>query len=261
MQALSPAFEALGKFFFFSFPLILAIFMLTSREDIRNRLVSFMSQGSLTITTKALDDAGQRISRYMITQLIVNGCFGAAIGFGLYLIGIPYFLLSGLFAGILRYNPYAGILIAAVAALAVSFVTSSSWTGVLFVLILFGVLEGLTANVIEPWLYGQGTGVSAVALLICAAFWAWLWGPVGLILTTPLTVCLVVAGKYVPSLAFFDKLLGDRPALKPYAVYLQRLLARDPLEAASVVREYRGQNAPERVYDGLFVPALILARQ
>jgi predicted PurR-regulated permease PerM len=258
LRALSPALEWLARFVL---ALMLAIFMLIRREDVRNRIVSFAAKGSLTTTTKALNDAGQRISRYMVMQLIINGGFGVVIGLGLFLIGVPYALVWGLCAAVLRYIPYVGAWIAAIPPLAINFVSSSRWTDMLLVFGLFLVLELILGNVIEPLLYGQGTGVSEVALLVCAAFWAWLWGPVGLMLATPLTVCVVVAGKYVPSLAFFDKLLGDRPTLKPHTVYLQRLLAKDLLEAAAVVRDYRKQNSAESVYDALFVPALILARQ
>ena len=256
--ALLPAFAALGKVLL---SLILAIFMLMRREDLRNRLVSFMSRGSLTTTTRALDDAGRRISRYMTMQLAINGSFGLLVGIGLFAIGVRYALLWGLFAGILRYIPYVGAWLGSIAPLAVTFVTSTTWTSMLLVLALFAALEIVTGNVIEPMLYGQGTGVSEVALLISAVFWAWLWGPVGLMLSTPLTVCVVVAGKYVPSLAFLDKLLGDSPGLKPFAVYLQRLLARDVKEASGVVREFCRHHSPDAVYDELFIPALALARR
>lgn len=258
LRSLGPAIEWLANAFLV---LILTIFMLIRREDLRNRLVSFASKGSLSMATKALNEAGQRISRYMVMQLIINGTFGFAVGVGLFFIGIPYAPLWGLCAIVLRYIPYVGAWLAAAAPLAVSFVTFPGWTAMLLVFGLFLVLELITGNVMEPWLYGQGTGVSEVALLICATFWAWIWGPVGLILATPLTVCLVVSGKYVTPLAFLDRLLGDRPVLKPHIAYLQRLLARDAAEAAAVVREYRSQNAPETVFDNLFVPALFLARQ
>jgi predicted PurR-regulated permease PerM len=258
LRALNPILEPMAKGLL---ALILTIFMLIRREDLRNRMISFAMEGSLTTTTKALDEAGRKISRYMILQLITNGIFGLLIGVGLYFIGIPYALLWGLCAAILRYVPYIGAWMAAAPPLAISFVTVPGWTAMVIVFILFLFLELITGNVLEPRLYGKGIGVSEVALLVCAAFWAWVWGPVGLILATPLTVCLVVAGKYVPPLAFFNRLLGDSPALKPYVVYLQRLLARDEIEAAAIVQTYLAQNAPESVYDNLFLPALALARQ
>lgn len=256
LRAVAPAFEVLGKF---SLAFILAIFMLMKREDLRNRLVSFLGRQNITTTTKAMDDAGRRISRYMMMQLMINGVFGLAITLGLFLVGVPYALLWGFCAAILRYIPYIGAWIAAFAPLTVSFITSTTWMGMVAVLALFFVLELVTGNMIEPRLYGHGTGVSEVAVLISAAFWAWLWGPVGLMLSTPLTVCIVVAGKYVPALSFFDKLLGDRPALRSSTVFLQRLLAKDLHEAAIVIQDYCGRHAPERSYDHLFVPALALA--
>ncbi len=258
LRSLAPALEPMATGFL---ALILTIFMLIKREDLRNRLVSFASKGSLTTTTKALDEAGGRISRYMTMQLIINGSFGLAVGLGLFFIGVPYAALWGLCAAVLRYIPYVGAWMAAAAPLAISFVTLTGWWPMLAVLGLFLVLELVTGNVLEPMLYGQGTGVSEVALLVCATFWAWIWGPVGLILATPLTVCLVVTGKYVPPLSFFDRLLGDRPALEPFIAYLQRLLARDAVEAAAVARSYCDRAPVETVYDAVFVPALRLARQ
>jgi predicted PurR-regulated permease PerM len=256
--ALSPALEALATG---GLALVLVIFMLIKREDLRNRLVSLTAQGNLTTTTKALDDAGQRISRYLLIQLIINGTFGAAVAVGLLVIGVPYALLWGLCAAVFRYIPYIGPWVAALLPLAVSLVTSPTWSQVLLVLGLFLVLELVSNNVMEPWLYGQGVGLSGVALLVSAAFWTWIWGPVGLILATPLTVCLVVIGKYVPALDFLDRLLGDRPALRVHAAFLQRLLARDTREAAEIVRSYRTDHAPEMVYDEVLVPALALARR
>jgi len=256
--ALSPALEGLATG---GLALVLVIFMLIKREDLRNRLVSLTAQGSLTTTTRALDDAGQRISRYLIMQLIINGTFGLAVGAGLLVIKVPYALLWGFCAAVFRYIPYIGPWVAASLPLMVSLITSPGWTQLLLILGLFLILELVSNNLMEPWLYGQGIGISAVALLVSAAFWTWIWGPVGLVLATPLTVCLMVIGKYVPALAFLDRVLGDRPALPSHAAFLQRLLARDTREAAEIVRQYRTEHAPETVYDELLVPALALARQ
>ena len=258
LRALAPALESLATGFL---ALILTIFMLIKREDLRNRLVSFASRGSLTTTTKALNEAGGRISRYMTMQMIINGSSGLAVALGLFFIGVPYAALWGLCAAVLRYIPYVGAWMAAAAPLAISFVTLTGWWPMLAVFGLFLVLEFVTGNILEPMLYGQGTGVSEVALLVCATFWAWIWGPVGLILATPLTVCLVVTGKYVPPLSFFDRLLGDRPALEPFIAYLQRLLARDAVEAAAVAQSYCDRAPADTVYDAVLVPALRLARQ
>lgn len=258
LLALTPALAGLATG---GLVLVLVIFMLINREDLRNRLVSLAASESLATPTKALDDVGQRISRYLTMQLIINGTFGLAVGIGLLLIGVPYALLWALCAAVLRYIPYVGPWIAALMPLSVSLITSPGWTQVLLVLGLFLVLELLSNNIMEPWLYGRGVGVSVVALITSAAFWTWIWGPIGLILTTPLTVCLVVTGKYVPALAFFARLLGDRPALPPDAAFLQRLLARDDREASEIVRRYRAAYPPETVYDQVFVPALALTRK
>lgn len=258
LVAISPALADLATA---GFTLVLVLFMLIDREDLRNRLVSLTAEGSLATTTKALDDAGQRISRYLIMQLIINGTYGLAVGIGLLIIGVPYALLWGLCAAVFRYIPYIGPWVAALLPLTISLITSPGWTEVLFILALFLVLELLSNNIMEPWLYGHGIGVSVVALLVSAAFWTWIWGPIGLILATPLTVCLTVIGKYVPALAFLDRLLGDRPALQPHAAFLQRLLARDDEEAADIVQQYCTDYPPETVYDEVFVPALALTRQ
>lgn len=246
--------------------LVLVIFMLITREDLRNRLVSLAAEGNLATTTKALDDAGHRMARYLIAQLIVNASFGVVIGIGLFIIGVPYALLWGLCAAIFRYIPYIGPWLAAMLPISVSLITTPDWTQVLMVLGLFVVLELASNNIMEPWLYGQGVGVSVVALIVSATFWAWIWGPVGLILATPLTVCLVVLGRHVPALSILDRLLGDRPSLAPHAAYLQRLLARDNLEAGEIVREYCRREdctpkAADTVFDEMLIPALLMARQ
>ena len=193
-------------------------------------------------------------------QLVVNATFGGAIALGLLAIHVPYALLWGFCAAVLRYVPYVGTWIAASLPMAVSFIVFPAWSECLQVFALFLVLHVVTANAIEPRLYGQGIGVSEVALLVSAAFWAWIWGPVGLILAAPLTVGVVVMAKYVPSFAFLDRLLGDGPSLEPSSIYLQRLLAHDEREAASIARRYCQENPPENVYDGLFVPTLARIR-
>lgn len=257
LAAMSPFLEALATA---GLSMILLIFMLIRREDLRNRLVSLSTEGSLTTMTRALDDAGRRISRYLLMQLIINGTFGLAIAFGLLIIGVPYAPLWGLCAAVLRYIPYIGPWVAALLPLTVSLITSPGWTQVLLVFALFLVLELVSNNIMEPWLYGQGIGISEVALLVSAAFWTWIWGPVGLVLATPLTVCLAVTGKYVPALAFLDRLLGDRAALRPHTALLQRLMAKDDDEATKIVREYRADHPPATVYDAVLIPALRLAR-
>jgi predicted PurR-regulated permease PerM len=241
--------------------LVLVIFMLIRREDLRDRVISVFGRGRLTVTTKALDEAGERISRYLFMQLAINGGFGVIFGAGLLLIGLPYALTWGFFAAVLRYIPYLGAWLAALMPLGLSVLISESWTPPLLVVGLFVALELVTSMLVEPWLYGRRVGISETATLVMVAFWTWLWGPVGLVLAMPLTVCLVLLGKYVPFLSFFDTLLGDRPALEPGLAYYQRLLAQDRDEAAAIaVRHLKGGTLVQTC-DALLVRALVNARR
>ncbi len=257
-SALGPA---LAPFAAVGLAAVLVIFMLIKLEDLRDRIISLVGHGRLTVTTKALDEAGGRISRYLFMQLIVNGSYGIAVGIGLYLIGVPYALLWGFFAAVFRYIPYIGPWIAALLPISLSLLVSESWVMPLLVVGLFLTLESVSNMVIEPWLYGRGVGVSPAATLLMIAFWTWLWGPIGLILATPLTVCLVVLGKYVPPLKFFDTLLGDQPALEAHVGYYQRLLARDQDEALDIAEEHLKNNSLEQTYDTLVLPALLYAER
>lgn len=243
---------------------VLVLFMLMWREDLRNRIFLLLGHGRLTRATKALDDAGQRISRFLLMQLTVNACFGLALSVGLLVLGVPSPFLWGVLAGALRFIPYLGTWLAAAFPLVISFVTSETspvWLKPVEVLGVFLALELVTFNVVEPLLFSHSTGVSPVALLVAAAFWTWLWGPIGLLLSTPLTSCLVVLGKYVPNLEFLDVLLGDEPALDPKFTYYQRLLARDPDEAADVVEEHLKTHPLPTVYDDVLLPAVVRARR
>jgi predicted PurR-regulated permease PerM len=240
---------------------VLVIFMLLKREDLRNRLIRLIGHGRLTVTTKAVDDAGQRISRFLVMQVIVNGSFGLALGVGLLLIGVNYALLWGLLAAVLRYIPYIGSSIAALLPITLSLAMFEGWLQPVLVIGLFLVLELVAYNVVEPRLFGQSIGVSEVALLVAAAFWAFLWGPIGLVLSNPLTVCLVVLGKYVPHLGFLEVLLGDEQALDADVSYYQRLLARDQDEAAQLILAQAKTCPPGEVYDKLLVPALNYAKR
>jgi predicted PurR-regulated permease PerM len=242
---------------------VLLVFMLLRREDLRNRMIRLSGEGSITSMTKALDDAADRLSRFLLVQLCLNGSFGIVAAVGLWFIGVPYAIVWGLLAGALRYLPYIGAYAgAALTLVAASFLVpvEAGWTLALLTLALFVGMELVTANVIEPWLFGHSIGVSEVALLVAAAFWAWLWGPVGLVLSTPLTACLAVLGKYVPQLEFFDVLLGDEPVLTEYIRYYQRLLARDEDEASRLVDEYHQQHCGSEVFDDIFLPALLLTK-
>ena len=239
----------------------LLVFMLLRQAEMRNRLIRLFGHGRLPLTTKAMDEAGDRITRYLLTQSLVNGSFGLAVGLGLSLIGVPYAVLWGFLAGVLRFVPYLGPWLAALMPLALALAVFRGWTEPLLVLALFAVLEPAIFLVLEPLLYGSRTGVSDVALLVAVGFWTWLWGPVGLILATPLTVCLVVLGKYVPEVSFLVVLMGDEPALAPHVGYYQRLLAEDEDEATDIVEEYLRTHPREALYDRLLVPALAAARR
>ena len=241
--------------------LVLVLFMLIKREDLRNRFIKLVGHDRMSFTTKAVDEVSLRISRYIIMQAIVNGTVGLALAIGLFLIGVKYAFLWGFLAAMLRYVPYVGIWLAALFPILLSLAMFDGWWESLAVIGLFLVLELVTGNLIEPWVLGQSMGVSEVALLVIAAFSAFLWGPVGLILAAPLTVCLAVLGKYVPSLGFLDILLGDQPALKTAASYYQRLLARDRDEAVNLVLAYLESETADQVYDELLIPALTYARR
>jgi predicted PurR-regulated permease PerM len=253
---LSPLLGPLGTA---AFIVVLVIFMLLKYEDLRNRLIGLVGSGQLTVTTRALDDAGQRISRYLLMQFIINGSYGVALGLGLFFIGVPYAVLWGFLAALLRYIPYVGPWIAVVFPITISLVAFPGWERLALVLGLFLLLELWSNLLMEPWLYGHSIGVSEVGLLVVTGFWTWLWGPIGLVLATPLTVCLVVLGRHVPYLYFFDMLLGSTPALDPPVIYYQRLLAQDQEDATTLVEEYVKAHTLERVYDDVLIPALLLA--
>jgi predicted PurR-regulated permease PerM len=240
---------------------IFTVFMLLKREDLRNRLLSLAGLGQLNLMTQALDDASSRISRYLLMQFLVNAGFGMLFGLGLYWIGVPYALLWGTLAGILRIVPYVGTLVAATMPIALSLAVFDGWMRPLLVFGLVLLLELIVGNFVEPWLYGAHVGISSLALLVTSIFWAVLWGPAGLILSTPLTVCVVVLGRYVPQLSFLNTLLGDEPVLAAEAQIYQRLLAMDQLEAHTIVGEFLKRNPLVELYDSVLVPALSMAEQ
>jgi predicted PurR-regulated permease PerM len=240
---------------------IFTIFMLFKREDLRNRLLRLAGLGQLNLMTQALNDAAGRVSRYIFLQFLVNASFGTLFGFGLYWIGVPNPALWGVIAGILRFVPYVGTPVAATLPIMLSLAVFDGWFRPLLVVALFAGLELVIANFIEPWLYGTHVGISSLALLVTAVFWTILWGPAGLILSTPLTVCVVVLGRYVPQLSFLHILLGDEPVLAAEAQIYQRLLAMDQLEAHTIVDQvFKGKTLIE-LYDSLLIPALGMAEQ
>jgi predicted PurR-regulated permease PerM len=254
---LPPTVELLSQL---GFVTVLVIFMLLDREALRNRFIRLIGKGHMTTTTKAVDEATHRISRFLLMQLAVNACYGFIFAIGLAVIGVQHAALWGFLTALLRYIPYLGAPVAALLPVIMSIMQTDGWWAPLCVLALFGVLEGLTYSFLEPVLYGRTTGVSALALLAAAAFWAFFWGPIGLVLSCPLTVCLAVLGKYVPQLHFLWVLLSDEPALEKSAAFYQRLSAGDEEEATTIVKQYAQEHSDQAVFDGLFLPALVTAR-
>ena len=250
---LAPIMGPLGTF---GLVVAFVIFMLLERRDLRDRLIGLIGHGRLTVTTKAFDEAGTRVSKQLLMQSLVNGVYGAAAGLGLYFLGVPYPLVWGALGAALRFIPYLGPILGAGAPIVVSLAALPGWIDSLWVMGLFLVLELFTNLVLETVLYAGAAGVSQVALLISLAFWTWLWGPLGLLMATPLTVCLVVMGKHVPGLAFVGTLMADTPALAPEFGYYQRLLARDPSEAADLIERHIKNEPWGSVYDALLMPAL-----
>jgi predicted PurR-regulated permease PerM len=240
---------------------LFTVFMLFKREDLRNRLLRLVGLGQLNLMTQALDDASGRVSRYLLMQFLVNAGFGTLFGLGLYWIGVPNPVLWGVVAAILRIVPYVGTLVAATLPIALSLAVFDGWLRPLLVFLLVAGLELILSNFIEPWLYGARVGISSLALLVTSAFWAVLWGPAGLILSTPLTVCVVVLGRYVPQLSFLHILLGDEPVLGTEAQIYQRLLAMDQSEAQAIVGQFLEGRPLVELYDSVLIPALTLAEQ
>ncbi len=239
--------------------LLLVIFMLFQREDLRNRLIRLVGQGHISATTRAMDDASQRVSRYLLMQLVVNVSYGICVAIGLFFIGVPNAILWGVFAAVLRFIPYVGPWIGAAIPIMLSLAVTSSWAMPLLTLALFIVLELISGNVIEPWLYGSSTGVSSIALIVAAMVWTWIWGPVGLVLATPLTVCLVVMGRHVPRLSFLSVLLSDEDALTPAQDCYHRLLTVSGHDEIEWVEAYLKENSLTSLYDSVFIPVITAA--
>lgn len=244
-----------------SLVVVLVIFMLLERRDLRDRLIGLFGQGHLTVTTRAFDEAGRRVSRQLLMQSLASLIYGVIAGLGLYALGVPYALVWGTLGAVLRYVPYVGPIVGATAPILVSLAALPGWTGPLLVIAMFIVLELVTNLVVETALYAGAVGVSQVALLISVAFWAWLWGPLGLLMATPVTVCLVVLGRHAPGLAYLGTLMADTPALAPEFSYYQRLLARDPGEAADLIERHIKSEPWGSVFDALLIPALNYAER
>jgi predicted PurR-regulated permease PerM/methylmalonyl-CoA mutase cobalamin-binding subunit len=236
--------------------LLLVIFMLLKRDDLRGRLIRLIGQGRISTTTRAMEDAGRRVSRYLSTQFLVNTCYGICVAVGLQLIGVPNAALWGLLSGVLRFVPYVGPWAGALLPVLLSFAISTSWFTPLITIGLFVVLEAIVSNFVEPWLYGANTGVSPIALIISAVFWTWLWGPVGLVLSTPLTVCLAVMGRHVPRLEFLGILLSEDQALAPHEEFYHRLLSFSMDSAEDFATKYVETESLTALYDNVLIPAI-----
>jgi predicted PurR-regulated permease PerM len=239
--------------------IVFVIFMLIEREDLRDRLIRLVGAKQVNLTTNVLDDAAQRVSRYLLAQFVVNATYGLAAGTVLYLIHVPNPLLWAMLAALLRYIPYLGIWIAAIMPAAAALAVRPGWVEVP---IIFGVYLGidlLMYNVVEPLLYGSSTGLSPLAVLVAAVFWTWLWGPAGLLLAMPLTVCVVVIGHHVPDLSFLQVLLSDEPVLPPETRLYQRLLGLDLEEASLLCEEFLKGKSLDELFDEVIIPALSLA--
>ena len=239
--------------------IVFSLFILVKREDLRNRVIRLAGQGQLNVVTQVLDDASRRLSRYLLLQFIVNTSYGVVFGFATSLIGVPHALLWGVLSGLLRFVPYVGAPIAAAFPMIMSIAVFPGWQQAGLIFGAFVVLEVIVANIIEPRLYGAHTGVSSLAILVAAVFWAMLWGPVGLMLSTPLTVCLILMGRYVPQLTFLEVLLGDDPVLSVEAHFYQRLLALDQEEARDIAENYLVERPIGDFYDSVLIPALMMA--
>jgi hypothetical protein len=239
----------------------MVIFMLLERRDLRDRLIGLIGHGQLVTTTKALDEAGNRVSRQLLMQSLVSVLYGIAVFVGLYFLHVPYPLVWATLGAALRFVPYVGPVLGAGAPTLVSLAALEGWTGPLIVLALFVVLELFTNLVLESVLYAGAVGVSQVVLLVSVTFWTWLWGPLGLLMASPLTVCLVVLGKHVPGLAFVGLLMDDTPSLAPEYAFHQRLVARDQSEAAELIDSHIKTEPPASVYDALLLPALSYAER
>ena len=240
---------------------VFTIFMLIQREDLRNRLISLIGHGHIHLITQTLDEASSRVSKYLLMQFLVNVGYGIFIGTGLYFIGLPGALLWGVIAGVLRFLPYVGPPLGAIMPLLLSMAVFSGWSKPLMVLGLFVITELAVSNLLEPILYGAHTGISSLAIVIAAIFWTAIWGPIGLVVSTPLTVCLLVVGRHVPQLRFLHILLGDEPPLTPESRFYQRLLAMDYEEAREVLQKSLTEMSLEELYENVVIPALGLAEQ
>ncbi len=255
---LSSAFEVLATL---AFSLILLVVFLISRDDLRDRVVVLAGRARVAMTSKALEDVTERIGRYLLMVAMLNGGFGILLGLGLFVLQVPYAFLWGFLAGSLRFIPYIGPWIGAIGPIAIALATSEGWFQPIAVFGLVLVLELVGNNIVEPWAFGNSTGVSSTALIIFAAFWGYLWGPIGLVMSAPIAVCLMVIGKNIPQLAFLNLLLGSEPALRSDMGIYQRFMLGDEQEATRLIL-LRLKDAPtEEVFDEMLIPTLSFAKR
>ena len=239
--------------------LIVSIFILLQREDLRDRMIRLFGTSDLHRTTLAMNDAARRLSRYLLTQLAVNTAFGVIIAIGLTIIGIPSPGMWGILGALLRFVPYVGAPLSALMPLTLAAAIDPGWSLLLWTAALYGAVELILGQAIEPLLYGHSTGLSPFAVVVAATFWTWLWGPIGLILSTPMTLCLVVLGRHVARLEFLEVLLGNRPPLTPVQSFYQRILAGDPDEAHDQAEVLLKEHVVGVYYDQVVLNGLRLA--
>lgn len=241
--------------------LLLVIFMLLNKEDIQGRIIKLIGHNRISSTTSAMNEASGRVYRYLFRLFVVNIIYGMSVAAGLYLIGIPNALLWGCFSTLMRFIPYIGAWIAAIIPIALSFVITNTWAAPLLTISFFIIIELITANIVEPFYYGGGTGVSSFALIVAAIFWTWFWGPIGLLLSTPLTVCLVVLGQYATNMSFLSILLSHEQALTPAEECYHRLLAFDTNEPMEFIEPYLQKKTLVSLYDTIILPIVVQAEK
>jgi predicted PurR-regulated permease PerM len=241
--------------------IVLTALMLVQRDDLRDRVIRLVGAGHIHLTTQAMEDAGGRVSRYLLMQLVVNACYGIPLGAALYLIGIPNALLWGLLAMLLRFIPYLGAPTAALLPIVLAFAISDGWHLVAWTVAVIVALDFTIAYVVEPWLYGESTGLSPAAVVFSAMFWTWLWGPIGLLLATPLTVCIAVVGRYIPQWSFLNVMLSDEPALPAPVRFYQRLVALEYEEALDLAEQFVKEHGLASLFDCVLLPALLMAKR
>ena len=241
--------------------IVFTMLFLLNRENMRDRVIALLGPSRIHVMTKAMAEASYRVSQYLMTQVLVNAMFGVPFGIALYFIGIPNAALFGLLGVVLRFIPYIGVWVAMAMPALLAFAISDGWSPVIWTLGVFFALESVLAYVVEPWLYGKSAGLSPIAIILAVVFWTWLWGPVGLLLATPLTVCVAVMGRYIPEFGYLNVLLGVEAVLAPEERFYQRLVALDHEEAAAVLEQYVASHGIARSFDEVVIPALSLAER